>query len=127
MLLGSFGVYPLVYAIPVFADVTPAWFATMQVAYSTADVVAKVAFGLLIHKVALLRTAEDVRAGKDTHPEPVWVSHVHESDGVLPELGRISSSAAGTLRGETHHIEHVQHGPGHEHHRGATRTASERD
>ena len=86
VLLASFGVYPLVYAIPVFADVTPAWFATMQVAYSAADVVAKVGFGLLVHKVALLRTAEDVRAGEDTHPEPVWISNVHESDGVLPEL-----------------------------------------
>jgi bacteriorhodopsin len=122
VLLASFGVYPLVYAIPVFADVTPAWFATMQVAYSTADVIAKVAFGLLIHKVAVLRTAEDVRAGKDTHPEPVWVSHVHESDGVLPELGRVSSAAAATIRGEHAHSEHEhehhghERGPGHQAH-----------
>jgi hypothetical protein len=90
VLLGSFGIYPLVYAVPVFADVTPAWFATMQVAYSVTDVVAKVGFGLLIHKVAKLRTAEDVRAGVDTHPEPVWSSHVHKSDGVLPEITRVS-------------------------------------
>jgi bacteriorhodopsin len=142
VLLGSFGVYPLVYAIPVFADVTPAWFATMQVAYSTADVIAKVGFGLLVHKVALLRTAEDVRAGEDTHPEPVWISHVHESDGVLPELGRVSSAAAATIHGERDHDHDHDHGPdghhhddhghdGHHHdhdHRGhgATRTASER-
>jgi bacteriorhodopsin len=86
VLLGSFGVYPVVYAIPVFADVTPAWFATMQVAYSVADVIAKVGFGLLVHKVAKLRTAEDVAAGVDTHPEPVWSSHVHKSDGVLPRI-----------------------------------------
>ncbi|WP_369258701.1 bacteriorhodopsin [Geodermatophilus amargosae] len=86
VLLASFGVYPLVYAVPVFADVTPAWFATVQVAYSAADVVAKVGFGLLVHKVALLRTAEDVAAGEDTHPEPVWTSNVHHSDGVLPEV-----------------------------------------
>jgi bacteriorhodopsin len=88
VLLASFGVYPLVYAIPVLADVTPAWAATVQVAYSTADVVAKVGFGLLVHKVALLRTAEDVRAGEDTHPEPVWISNAHESDGVLPAPAR---------------------------------------
>ncbi len=31
VLLGSFGIYPLVYAIPVFVDVTPAWFTAMQV------------------------------------------------------------------------------------------------
>jgi bacteriorhodopsin len=88
LLLGSFGVYPLVYAIPVFADVTPAWFATMQVAYSVADVIAKVGFGVLTHKVAKLRTAEDVVAGTDTHPEPIWSSHVHKSDGVQPVLRR---------------------------------------
>jgi bacteriorhodopsin len=86
VLLSSFGVYPLVYAIPVFVDVTPAWFTTMQVAYSLADVVAKVGFGVLVHKVAKLRTAEDVAAGTDTHPEPVWSSHVHKSDGVLPRI-----------------------------------------
>ncbi|SFO70549.1 Bacteriorhodopsin [Geodermatophilus dictyosporus] len=140
VLLSSFGVYPLVYAIPVFADVTPAWAATVQVAYSTADVIAKVGFGLLVHKVALLRTAEDVRAGEDTHPEPVWVSHVHQSDGVLPELGRVSSAAAAAIRGEHHehddhhdddhyddhrHDEHSHRGHSHRGH-GATRTASER-
>jgi bacteriorhodopsin len=91
VLLASFGVYPLVYAIPVFADVTPAWSATVQVAYSAADVVAKVGFGLLVHKVALLRTAEDVRAGTDTHPEPVWISSAHESDAVLPAPARAAT------------------------------------
>ncbi len=90
VLLSSFGIYPLVYAVPVFVDVTPAWFTAMQVGYSAADVVAKIGFGVLIHKVAKLRTAEDVVAGADTHPEPVWSSHVHKSDGVLPELARVS-------------------------------------
>ncbi len=92
--------------------------------------------GLLVHKVALLRTAEDVRAGEDTHPEPVWLSGVHESDGVLPELGRVSSSAAATIRGEhdhghAHDHEHDHHhGHAHDHgdgdRSGATRTASDR-
>ncbi|TFV62144.1 UNVERIFIED_ORG: rhodopsin [Bacillus sp. AZ43] len=99
VLLGSFGIYPLVYAIPVFADVTPAWFATMQVAYSVTDVVAKVGFGILTHKVAKLRTAEDVRAGIDTHPEPVWSSNVHKSDGVLPQVTRVSSDLVARLPG----------------------------
>src|SRR5918997_2414430 len=92
VLLSSFGVYPLVYAIPVFVDVTPAWFTAMQVGYSAADVVAKVGFGVLVQKVAKLRTAEDVAAGTDTHPEPVWSSHVHKRDGVLPEVRRIARS-----------------------------------
>jgi bacteriorhodopsin len=88
VLLSSFGVYPLVYAVPVFVDVTPAWLAAMQVGYSVADVVAKVGFGVLTHKVAKLRTAEDVAAGIETHPESVWSSHVHKSDAVLPGLRR---------------------------------------
>jgi bacteriorhodopsin len=100
VLLGSFGVYPLVYAIPVFADVTPGWFATMQVAYSVADVIAKAGFGVLIHKVAKLRTAEDVVAGTDTHPEPVWSSHVHRSGGVLPAVAHLAPGVRERLGGE---------------------------
>ncbi|SNS80697.1 Bacteriorhodopsin [Geodermatophilus pulveris] len=88
VLLASFGAYPVVYAVPVFADVTPAWFVTMQVGYSVADVVAKVGFGVLVHKVAKLRTAEDVAAGADTHPEPVWSANVRESEAVPPVPGR---------------------------------------
>jgi bacteriorhodopsin len=95
VLLSSFGVYPLVYAIPVFVDVTPAWFTTMQVGYSVADVIAKVGFGVLTHKVAKLRTAEDVLAGVDTHPESVWSSNVHKSDAVLPEIGRAPARVRG--------------------------------
>ncbi|MFW3169590.1 bacteriorhodopsin [Geodermatophilus sp. CPCC 206100] len=98
VLLGSFGIYPLVYSVPVFVDVTPAWFTAMQVGYSAADVVAKIGFGVLVHKVAKLRTAEDVAAGRDTHPEPVWSSHVHKSDGVLPELGRVAPAVLDRLR-----------------------------
>ena len=94
VLLGSFGVYPLVYAIPVFADVTPAWFTVMQLGYSGADVVAKVGFGVLVHKVAKLRTADDVAAGIDTHHEPVWSSHVHKSDGVLPGVRAVTTDGA---------------------------------
>ena len=90
VLLGSFGIYPLIYSIPVFVDVTPAWLTAIQVGYSATDVVAKVGFGVLVHKVAKLRTAEDVAAGIDTHPEPVWSSHVPKSDGVLPEVRRIA-------------------------------------
>jgi bacteriorhodopsin len=86
VLLATFGVYPLVYAVPVFVDVTAAWLTTIQLAYSAADVLAKVGFGVLVHKVAKLRTAEDVAAGVDTHPEAVWVSNVEHSRGVLPRV-----------------------------------------
>ncbi|MCZ2818135.1 bacteriorhodopsin [Modestobacter sp. VKM Ac-2984] len=90
VLLGTFGVYPLVYAVPVFFEVTPGWLTGMQLAYSAADVLAKVGFGVLIHKVAKLRTAEDVIEGDESHPEDVWVSNVKKSDGVLPQLGKVS-------------------------------------
>jgi bacteriorhodopsin len=96
VLLSAFGVYPLVYAVPVFADVTSTWLTTMQLAYSAADVLAKVGFGVLVHKVAKLRTAEDVAAGTETHPEDVWVSNVKHSDGVLPELSKVSAPALRT-------------------------------
>lgn len=92
VLLGSFLVYPVVYLIPVFFA-GGWWTATMHVAFSAADIVAKVAFGMLIHKVAKLRTAADVQHGEDTHPEPVWVNHVHLSDGVLPEQRGLVSTA----------------------------------
>ncbi|MGY1913929.1 bacteriorhodopsin [Blastococcus sp. HT6-30] len=98
VLLGSFGIYPLIYSIPVFVDVTPAWLTAMQVGYSVTDVVAKVGFGVLIHKVAKLRTAEDVVAGVDTHTEPVWASNVHKSDAVQPELTRVSSAVLARVR-----------------------------
>ena len=90
VLLGTFGVYPLVYAVPVFVDVTAAWLTTVQLAYSAADVLAKVGFGMLVHKVAKLRTAEDVAAGVESHPEDVWVGNVKKSDGTLPERSRVA-------------------------------------
>jgi len=108
VLLGTFGVYPLVYAIPVFFDVTPAWLTGMQLAYSAADVLAKVGFGVLIHKVAKLRTAEDVAAGEDTHPEAVWISSVKKSSGVLPELSKVSPSVISHFSGN-HTVDHAEH------------------
>ena len=112
VLLATFGVYPLIYAIPVFVDVTPAWLAGMQVGYSAADVVAKVGFGVLVHKVAKLRTAEDVLAGKETHPEDVWVSNQKKSPGVLPELAKIGDDARAVL---SDHRPAEQHEHDHDH------------
>ena len=102
VLLGTFGVYPLVYAVPVFFHVTPAWLAGIQLTYSAADVLAKVGFGVLIHKVAKLRTAADVEAGLTTHPEAVFVSQVQLSPAVQPPAtGPVATAAAtaGTTAG----------------------------
>lgn len=86
LLLSVFAVYPLVYAIPVFFDPTPRWTTGIQIAFSVADITAKVGFGALIHKVAKLRTAQDLAEGVDTHPEPVWISQVRYSEGVQPAV-----------------------------------------
>ncbi len=86
VLFGGWLIYPIVYSIQVFAF-GGAWTTTMLVSYSAADIVVKIGFGGLIHRVAKLRTAEDVRAGDDVHPESIWVSSEKLSDaGVPPEV-----------------------------------------
>lgn len=89
LLLSVFVVYPLVFAIPVFFNPTARWTTGIQIAFSVADVTAKVGFGALIHKVAKLRTAQDVTDGTDTHPEPVWISQGQYSPGVQPAVKEI--------------------------------------
>lgn len=66
--------YPLVYAFQGFT-VTSGSYTTAQVLLSVADIIAKIGFGALIHKVAKLRTAEDLAGGIDTgHAGPVWIN-----------------------------------------------------
>lgn len=83
LLLGGWAIYPLIFAIQIFAS-GGAWTTTMQIALCVADVVVKIGFGGLIHRVAKLRTAEDVRAGDDVHPESIWISSVKQSDAGQP-------------------------------------------
>lgn len=87
--------YPLVYAIPVFFNSTPRWTVGIQIAFSVADVIAKVGFGALIHKVAMLRTAQDVNEGHDTNPEPIWISQEQYSEGVQPSVKSVLASNVG--------------------------------
>jgi len=83
LLLSVFGVYPLAYLVPLWAsDNSAAWATTVQLAFTAADLAAKIGFGVLIHKVAKLRTAEDAieqaAAVPDTYPAEVWISgHLH--------------------------------------------------
>ena len=85
LLLSVWGWYPIAYAIHNWFH-GEWWTVSMQVGFSVADIAAKVAFGSMIHKVAKLRTAEDVHAGEQTHPEEIWISSVKKSDGVQPLL-----------------------------------------
>lgn len=77
--------YPIAFGLQGFASGGGRTTA-MQVVLSFADIVAKVGFGVLIHKVAKLRTAQDVNSGTDTHPETVWMSGVKHSDSIQPPV-----------------------------------------
>lgn len=83
VLLGGWFVYPLVYLIQFFGD-GGFWATTTQIVLCIADVLVKVGFGGLTHRLAKLRTAEDVRAGEDVHFEAIWISSEKQSDAGLP-------------------------------------------
>ncbi|MEJ2863571.1 bacteriorhodopsin [Actinomycetospora flava] len=99
VVLGAFfGAYPLLYLIQVYVspDLSPAtlavWAVVVQVGFSFSDIAAKCGFGALVHKVAKVRTAEDVNAREESHPEQVWVSHVKQADAWPPQIAALSST-----------------------------------
>ncbi len=73
VLLSTFVVYPIVYLIPIFFH-GGWWTVVIQLAFSAADIIAKVGFGALIHKVAKMRTAADMAEGLPGSDEPIWVN-----------------------------------------------------
>ena len=83
LLMVSWLVYPVVFGLQGYTGPEGGWTVLAQVALSVADVVAKVGFGAYTHKLAKLRTAEEVAAG-EPHPEAVWVSSTKKSDAALP-------------------------------------------
>lgn len=83
ILLGGWGVYPVIYLVQILGDGGAAA-TVIQVALCLADILVKVCFGGLTHRIAKLRTAEDVRAGEDVHPESIWISSEKQSDAGLP-------------------------------------------
>ncbi len=86
LLLSGWVIYPVVSLIHLFAF-GGEWTTTIQVVLCIADIVVKVGFSTIIHDVAKLRTAEDVRAGEDLHPEAIWIASVKQSDaGQAPEV-----------------------------------------
>lgn len=91
-----FFVYPIVFGFQGYTGRDGGWTVFAQVALSVADVVAKVGFGSLIHKIAKLRTAEDVASGVETHPEGVFVSREKKSSAILPPNEPATESRAGT-------------------------------
>ena len=114
LLLSVWGWYPIAYAIRNWASGSSVT-TVIQVGFSFADIAAKVGFGAMIHKIAKLRTAEDVNSGEETHPESVWISSVKYSDGVQPALQGLSTARLESLLGHdgtdvtvTHPVDDVQ-------------------
>jgi len=101
LLIVTWMAYPIVFGLQGWGH-GGAVITWMQVVLSAADIVAKVGFGSMIHKIAKLRSAEDVRAGVDTLPEALWVSSEKLSEGVLPPGATVAGVTDGTAtaRGE---------------------------
>ena len=59
MLVGLWGVYPIAYLMPVLGFDGPQAFVLRQAGYSIADILAKAAFGLVIFKIARMKSMAD--------------------------------------------------------------------
>lgn len=81
VLLVVWFVYPVAYGLQGVVS-GGAWTVTEHLLLSGADVAAKVAFGLLVLRVARIRTAADVLAQDDVHPESIWIEQQRQSEGV---------------------------------------------
>lgn len=80
VLLVVWFVYPIVYGLQ-GAGSSGALTVTEHLLLSGADVVAKVVFGLLLLRVARIRTAADVLDDGDVHPESIWIDQQRHSEG----------------------------------------------
>jgi bacteriorhodopsin len=80
LLLVVWFVYPIVYGLQGIVS-NGAATVTEHLLLSGADVVAKVAFGLLILRVARIRTAADVVRHDDVHAESIWIDQLRHSEG----------------------------------------------
>ena len=83
LLLSGWVIYPIIFVVQIYSF-GGAWTTVIQIALCATDVLVKIGFGGLVHRVAKLRTAEDVRAGSDVHPEAIWISSEKVSDAGLP-------------------------------------------
>ncbi|MDH6237083.1 bacteriorhodopsin [Cryobacterium sp. CG_9.6] len=85
LLLSGWALYPVAYLIPVLFSGGAAT-TTMYILLCATDLVVKLGFSGLIHRVAKLRTAEDVRVGVDIHQEAIWISSIKQSDAGIPTV-----------------------------------------
>lgn len=76
LLLFSWGVYPIVYILPMLGITGTSASIGVQVGYTIADVLAKPVFGLLVFAIAVTKTKFD----QDSDTLPIVTSHVAEPD-----------------------------------------------
>jgi len=71
MLVGLWGIYPIAYLFPILGLVGSDAFVSKQVGYSVADILAKAAYGLIIFKIARVKSGlEDAVYADDHGAEP---------------------------------------------------------
>lgn len=100
LLIVTWMAYPIVFGLQGWGH-GGAVITWMQVVLSAADIVAKVGFGSMIHKIAKIRSAIDVRDGADTLPEALWISSEKLSEGALPPIAQYTATTGhGTGTGE---------------------------
>src|SRR4051794_7168619 len=83
LLLVVWFVYPVVFGLQGVTE-GGEWTTAEQLVLCAADVAAKVGYGVLLGRVARLRTAADALTGLDPHPESVWLDQVKLAGGALP-------------------------------------------
>ncbi|GAC1442269.1 MAG: bacteriorhodopsin-like [Mycobacteriales bacterium] len=88
MLVGLWGVYPIAYLFPVLGFDGPSAFVARQAGYSLADILAKAAFGLVIFKIARVKSELEDPAYADDHD--LISSEPTEPAGVGGTRGRVS-------------------------------------
>ncbi len=90
MLVGLWGVYPIAYLMPVLGFDGPDAFVLRQAGYSIADILAKAAFGLVIYKIARIKSVVDDPAFDD---EDDSISGL-EAEPVPGQRGRAAATTA---------------------------------
>lgn len=86
VLVVTWFVYPISYGLQGIVS-GGQWTTVEHLLFCAADLVAKVAFGLLLLRVARLRTAADVVAENDVHPESIWIDQLRQSEGAARSPG----------------------------------------
>ncbi len=84
MLVGLWGVYPIAYLFPVFGFDGAQAFVLRQAGYSLADILAKAAFGLVIFKIARVKSEVEDPAYVYEEPEPQVVDTERVQRRTLP-------------------------------------------